>query len=318
MTDATVGVILDENLGGYGFPEGHPFGPGRLDAFHAGLARHGLAERVVPLPAAMASRQELELFHTPDYVAFVQEASARGTGFLDTGDTPAFPGVFEAAATVVGSTLGGLAAIMEGRVRRAFVPVAGLHHARRSRASGFCVFNDCGVAIEVLRRRYGMRRVAYVDIDAHHGDGVFYAYENDPEVIIADIHEDGRFLFPGTGYRHETGSGPAIGTKCNVPLPPLADDQDFATAWQEVEGHLAAYPPEFILFQCGADGLAGDPLTHLAYSRASHSRAAASLRRVAEQHCGGRILVLGGGGYHPHNMGEAWSAVVEELLRADE
>lgn len=317
MADATVGVVVDEPLGSYGFPHGHPFGPGRLAAFRAGLARHGLVERVVPLPTAMASQQELELFHTPDYVAFVRQASARGSGVLDAGDTPVFAGIFEAAATVVGSTLVALAAVMEGRVRRAFVPVAGLHHARRGGASGFCVFNDCGVAIEVLRRRYGVSRIAYVDIDAHHGDGVFYAYEADPAVIVADIHEDGRFLFPGTGFRGETGRGAAAGTKCNVPLPPMADDRAFAAAWQEVEAHVTAFPPEVVIFQCGADGLAGDPLAHLAYSRASHARAAAALRRLAEQHAGGRLLALGGGGYDPHNMGEAWSAVVEELLRTD-
>ena len=113
---------------------------------------------------------------------------------------------------------------MHGECRRAFVPIAGLHHAARDRAAGFCVFNDCGVAIELLKRA-GLKRIAYVDIDAHHGDGVFYAFEDDPAVIFADLHEDGRYLYPGTGMAEEIGKGAARGMKLNVPLPPGADDQ---------------------------------------------------------------------------------------------
>ncbi len=317
MADVAVGVVMDETLAGYGFPDGHPFGPWRLAAFRAALARHGLADRVVPLAPAMARREELELFHAPDYVAFVLRASKRGEGVLDGGDTPAFAGVFEAASTVVGATLVAVAAVMEGRLRRAFVPVAGLHHAHRSAASGFCVFNDCCIAIEVLRRRFGVRRIAYVDIDAHHGDGVLYGYEDDPDLIVADIHEDGRFLFPGTGSAEETGRGPAAGTKCNLPLSPGASDAAFAAAWQRAAAHLEAFGAEFVIFQCGADGLAGDPLTHLCYSPAAHTLAAASLRTFAERHCHGRLVALGGGGYDAHNLGEAWSAVVAELLAAN-
>ncbi|NWG00747.1 MAG: acetoin utilization protein AcuC [Thermoanaerobaculaceae bacterium] len=315
MPQATVGVVLSELLARYGFPHGHPFGPERLHAFEKGLDQAGLRERVVPLPAATASRAELELFHDPSYVAFVMEASRRGTGFLDAGDTPVFPGVFEAAATVVGATLGALAAIMAGRVERAFVPVAGLHHAHRGAASGFCVFNDCCLAIQVLRQRWRVERIAYVDIDAHHGDGVFFAFEEDPAVIVADIHEDGRYLFPGTGFAEDTGRGAAAGTKLNLPLAPGSGDGEFQAAWAQVEAHLEAFPPEFVIFQCGADGLAGDPLTHLAYSPACHALATASLCRLAERHCSGRVLALGGGGYHPVNLAAAWGAVVAGLLQ---
>jgi acetoin utilization protein AcuC len=175
------------------------------------------------------------------------------------------------------------------------------------------VFNDCGVAIEVARKKHGLARVAYVDIDAHHGDGVFYAFERDPDVAFADMHEDGRFLYPGTGSRTETGRGEAAGTKLNVPMPPGADDDAFLAAWKEVERFLDDARPELILLQCGADSLAGDPITHLRYSPEAHAHAARRLAALAERHAGGRVLAMGGGGYNRTNLARAWTRVVEEL-----
>src|SRR5437868_4467661 len=183
----------------------------------------------------------------------------------------------------------------------------------RERAAGFCVFNDCGVAIELLKRQ-GLKRVGYVDIDAHHGDGVFYAFEEDPAVVFADLHEDGRYLYPGTGARQESGRGAAEGTKLNLPLPPGADDEVFAQVWLQVVAHLEKFPPEFIILQCGADSIEGDPITHLRFSPRVHGRAARELAALAERLGHGRVLALGGGGYHRENLARAWTAVVENLL----
>jgi acetoin utilization protein AcuC len=158
-----------------------------------------------------------------------------------------------------------------------------------------------------------VQRVAYVDIDAHHGDGVYYSFEEDPELIFADLHEDGRYLYPGSGSESETGRDAARGTKLNVPMPPEADDAAFFTAWERVEAFIDAQRPEFILFQCGADSIAGDPITHLRYSPAAHHHAAQRLLRLAGQHCGGRLLAMGGGGYNRNNLALAWTAVVEAL-----
>ncbi len=207
-------------------------------------------------------------------------------------------------------------AIMAGETRRAFVPIAGLHHAGRDHAAGFCVFNDCGVAVAYLRDRYQVSRIAYVDIDAHHGDGMFYGFENDPDLIFADIHEDGRFLYPGTGSESETGTGPARGTKLNITVPPGADDTDFAKAWARVEAFLEDAKPEFILFQCGADSLAGDPITHLCYTEEAHASAASSLCRIADEYCDGRLIGTGGGGYNRRNIARAWTRVVESFVAA--
>ena len=265
----------------------------------------------------MAKRAEIERFHTAEYIDRVAQASLTGVGYLDNGDTPAFAGVYEAAARVVGTVLQAVADLINGETRRAFVPIAGLHHARRDAAAGFCVFNDCGVAIETLRRLHGVRRIAYVDIDAHHGDGVFYAFETDPDLAIADIHEDGRYLYPGTGAASETGKGDARGTKLNVPMPPGAGDRSFFEAWEYVEAFIDKAQPEFIIFQCGADSLAGDPITHMAYTSEAHRHATVRLCDLADRHCQGRLLALGGGGYNLGNLAEAWCAVVGAMIEVE-
>jgi acetoin utilization protein AcuC len=312
--DREVAVYRGDELARYGFADDHPFGADRHGAFWRGMEARGLGDKVDIARPVAASRDEIESFHTPAYVDRVIEQSRQGVGYLDYGDTPAFPGAYDAAGWVVGSTLNAAKRLLEGSCRRAFVPIAGLHHARRSTAGGFCVFNDCAIAIEILRSRWNVRRIAYVDIDAHHGDGVFYAYEDDPDVVIGDIHQDGRTLYPGTGAAGETGRGRAEGTKLNIPVLPGADDATFLHQWKRIEQLIDGAAPEFVILQCGADGIAGDPLTHLQYSAAAHRRATADLCRIADRHCGGKLLALGGGGYDSTGIADAWCSVVEAML----
>ena len=310
-------VYLGDELARYSFGDEHPFGPARHDVFKAAFYQQQLDRLTEITPPTIADRQTLELFHSPDYVEKVRKQSKLGTGYLDQGDTPAFIGMYEAAATVVGSVCDAIDRIMRKQscnsCRRAFIPIAGLHHARRDTAAGFCVFNDCGVGIEYLRAQHGVKRIAYVDIDAHHGDGVFYSFEDDPELIFADLHEDGRYLYPGTGGIEETGKGEARGTKLNIPMPPEAGDELFMQVWPKVETFLRRHGAEFILLQCGADSIAGDPITHLHYSEASHAHAARRLRLLADELCDGRLLAMGGGGYHHNNIARTWTAVVQAL-----
>jgi acetoin utilization protein AcuC len=307
-------VIAGERLARYGFGDGHPFGPDRHAAFFAEFAARGLDRRVRIMETRAATRAELESFHTTQYLDLVAERSLTGEGFLDAGDTPAWRGVYEAAADVVGATLLAADQIMAGHARRAFIPIAGLHHAARGSAAGFCVFNDCGVAVEMLRRNHGLKRIAYVDIDAHHGDGMYYGFESDPDLIFADIHEDGRFLYPGTGGEEETGKGAAAGSKLNIPVPPGADDAVFAAQWPRVLAHLRKYQPEFILLQAGADSVEGDPITHMRFSADTHTRAARDLRLLADELGHGRLLGTGGGGYNRINIAQAWTGVVQGML----
>jgi acetoin utilization protein AcuC len=311
---ASVLLVSGDEIARYGFGDGHPFGPDRHEAFMRELHACGVDGRVQRGSPRSATREELESFHTAEYIDLVRQRSATGHGLLDAGDTPAWRGVFEAASSVVGATLNAVDAVMAGKARRAFVPIAGLHHAARGQAAGFCVFNDCGVAIEMLRRRHNVRRIAYVDIDAHHGDGVFYAFEDDPDLLFADLHEDGRFLYPGTGRLEETGVGAALGTKLNVPLPPASSHEQFLSVWHQVEDYVLRGAPEFILFQCGADSLQDDPLTHLRFTEETHAHAARRLCAIADQLGHGRVVGMGGGGYNRRNLARAWTRVVEAFL----
>jgi acetoin utilization protein AcuC len=308
-----LGVSFGKDSELYSFPYPHPMNKSRIELFAEWLGSAKMIEVVRPVPA---DEDDLLLFHTSEYVSLVRKSSRLGEGFLDYADTPSFRGVYEASLFPVGSTLDGLGLILEGKIDHFFNPVGGLHHAREGTAGGFCVFNDAAIAIRRVLSLPGFRRVAYVDIDAHHGDGVFYGFESDPRVVIGDIHEDGRFLYPGTGRATETGEGDGEGTKLNIPLPPGAGDADFILAFDRIEEFVRGFRPDIIFLQCGADGLSGDLLTHLEYSSAAHSHASGRLHSLAHEVCEGRILAMGGGGYDPVNVRDAWSEVVRELSGA--
>lgn len=313
-----VALYVDERLGRYGFPDGHPWGPDRQDAFWKEATGQKLDRSAHLCGSRPATSEEILRFHGEEHVERVHLLSERGYGAIDHGDTPAFPGVYEASAHVVGAALDGLARIMAGEVLRTFQPIGGLHHASRDHAAGFCVFNDCGVVIDTLRSQYGIRRVAYVDIDVHHGDGLYYPYESDPDLVYADIHEDGRFLYPGTGADTERGKGAGAGLKLNIPMQPGAGNKEFMVAWDRVEEHLRAHKPEFIVFQAGADSIAGDPLAHLQYTPETHAHAAKRLCVLANELCQGRIMGFGGGGYNRSNLALGWCGVLDAFIRGSE
>ena len=311
-------ILLGDELAKYGFGRSHPFKNNRMRAFWNRFVElvpdRSSIEVVEPI---MANEETILSFHDKSYVDLVKQYSLLGSGHLDAGDTPVFKGIFEAASTVVGSSLKALEIVVERThgVKHAFNPIGGLHHAYRGNASGFCVFNDIGIAILRARNRYGLDRIAYVDIDAHHGDGVFYEFEKDPLTFVADVHEDGRYLFPGTGSREERGKGSAEGTKLNLPVAPGSTDKEFVSAFDKVEKFVdQVAKPDLIILQCGADCIEGDPLTHLRYSPESHKYASKSLIKLADQYCEGRIIALGGGGYNLANIGNAWTNVVLSFI----
>lgn len=307
-----VGVAEGEELLLYSFPPPHPFTRERALAFWNRL--HAEALPTKKLGPQKADKGLLELFQTSDHIKYVELASHLGYGALDQGDTPAFKGVFEASQFAVGTTAFAAVEVVEGRIDHAFNPVGGLHHATKDSSAGFCVFNDIGITIELLRKSQGVRRILYVDIDVHHGDGVYYSYESDPEVFIFDIHQDGRYLYPGTGKASERGSGNAAGTKVNVPLMPGSGDQSLFEVLPRLEEFAKDSRPDFIIFQCGADGLRGDPIAGLSYSSEAHTRTAFLLHALSHQLCQGRLVALGGGGYVPRNCADAWVAVVKAML----
>lgn len=304
-------VVLGKNLN-YSF-QNHPMNYSRIELFLKDLERlkDKFEGKICLEKARKAKEQEVLLFHEKEYVEFVKRKSDEGFGFLDYGDTPAYKGIFEDACFVVGATLKALELILQEKCRFAFSPVGGLHHAYRNRASGFCVFNDIGVGIEYLRKR-GIEKIFYMDIDAHHGDGVCYEYYNDENLIFADIHEDGRFLFPGTGFRNEIGGGKARGKKLNLPLMPNSGDYEFRQAFEEVKNFIKSEKFEFIILQCGADCLDNDLIAHLRYSEFVHEHTAKTLREIADSK-NIPILAVGGGGYKAENVAGAWKKVIEVL-----
>ncbi len=308
-------VMLGNELANYHFSEDHPFGPKRYWAFKEEFEQRELKNKVLLSTPQQASEKQLALFHTQDYINKVKELSEKGEGYLDLGDTPAIKGIYESACTVVGTTLKAIDLIMKDNCHFAFTPIAGLHHATRSSAAGFCVFNDCGIAIEYLREQYKIQRIIYVDIDAHHGDGVFYSFEEDPDFCFVDFHQDGTTLYPGTGFINETGKGKAVGTKLNIPLPPNSTDKMAKALWKKAEDFIDKFEPEFILLQCGADSLTGDPITQLNLTSYFHAYVTSRLALLANKHCAGRLLTMGGGGYNLDNIKAAWNDVIESIIK---
>jgi acetoin utilization protein AcuC len=311
-------IIMGKELSSYSFGEKHPLNAGRLDAFWSKVSQSEIIDsgKLKLLCPALADETTITVFHDKDYISFVKDSSITGRGYLDSGDTPSFKGVFEASLYVVGSTLLAIDTVINqtNGIVHAFNPIGGLHHARRNSAGGFCVFNDIGIAIIYARKKYNLKKILYVDIDAHHGDGVYYEFERDPDLIIADIHEDGSFLYPGTGFESENGLGTGKGSKLNLPLQPGATDRDFISAFMKIENFINSMNFELIIFQCGADGLSGDPLTHLKYTEKSHEYAAKVLHTIAHNKCRGRIIGLGGGGYNKQNLAVAWKKVAEAFV----
>ncbi|MEN3054623.1 MAG: acetoin utilization protein AcuC [Candidatus Methanosuratincola petrocarbonis] len=296
--------IYDDSVLKYDFGSGHPFKVRRVRMARDRLL--GYSQDLYVENARSASRAEAELFHEPGYLDLVKRFSATGAGLLDGGDTPAFRGCYEASLSVVGATLRAVELLLEGKYAHAASFAGGLHHASRGSASGFCIMNDCAVALALLRKLFS--KVAYVDLDAHHGDGVMYGFYSDPGVVCVDVHQDGKTLFPGTGSHLEAGSGEAKGTKLNIPLPPGSADDVFVSLFSELAvPFLEEAKPEFIIVQCGADGLKGDPLAGLSFTQHGYLKVIEMVHEISHRICGGRLVLVGGGGYNPEATAECWA-----------
>jgi acetoin utilization protein AcuC len=292
-------AIWDEGYLHYDFGD-HPLAPVRLD-LTIRLARElGVLDRVELVRPTPADRDQLLQIHDADYLAAVRAASSDPsfTGYgLGTDDDPVFPGMYEASALIAGGSADAARLVSSGTVDHAVNIAGGLHHAMRGYASGFCVFNDVALGIRTLLAG-GARRVAYVDVDAHHGDGVQAAFWDDPRVLTISLHEDPRFLFPGTGLPTETGGPGAEGTAINVALPPGTDDDGWLRAFAAVvPGALRAFGPDVLVTQCGCDTHHEDPLAQLQLSVDGQRTALELLHGLAHELTGGKWVAYGGGGY---------------------
>ena len=307
-------VVWDLALTSYVYRADHPLKPGRLIGVHDTLAALGAFEdpNSVVLGPRAATPAEIQRIHDPRYIAAVRQASDdpaqdyRAWGLDLSGDTPPFAGMHEASLLTTGGTLRGMEEVLAGRVRVAFNGSGGLHHAMRDHAKGFCIYNDPAIVCGLLADR-GMR-VAYVDIDAHHGDGVQAAFYDTDQVLTISLHESGRTLFPGTGFAEERGTGSGAGYSINVALPAFTDDLAYGRAFAEVVPTLIErYRPDVLVTQQGIDSHFNDPLTHLLVSTHARAAAVATFRGF-----GLPWIAMGGGGYDEDAVRRAWS--IEYLI----
>ena len=297
-------VVWDDVLTQYNFGEGHPMAPLRLELTARLCEAFGIFERpgVEVVAPSVASDELLATVHDPAYIESVKAASIdpshadplRGLG---TDDDPAFLGMHDASARIAQGTQLVCEAVWRGEAQHGVNFCGGMHHAMADRAAGFCIYNDIAVGIQWLLDN-GAERVAYVDVDVHHGDGVEAIFWDDPRVLTISIHENGRILFPGTGWPADIGGEQAEGSAVNVALPPGVTDSTWLRSVQSVVDPLVrAFRPDVLVTQHGCDTHMEDPLAHLAVTVDAQRHAAEFLHQLAHEVCGGRWVALGGGGY---------------------
>jgi acetoin utilization protein AcuC len=295
-------VVFDERLTQYNFGQAHPMAPVRIE-LTMDLARElGVLEGMVVVGATPATEDELNLIHTANYIERVRKLSdhpihADSTIGLGSEDNPVFPHMHEASSLIAGASVEAARQVWTGAAPRAINIGGGLHHAMPGNASGFCIYNDVALAIRWLLDN-GAERVAYVDVDAHHGDGVQKMFWNDPRVLTISIHEGPQTLFPGTGFSSETGGEGAEGSAVNVPLPPGTSDAGWLRAFHAVVPPVVReFAPDILVTQQGCDSHMDDPLTNLMLSVDGQRASYLALRELAEEVCDGKWVATGGGGY---------------------
>ena len=320
MSDS-VAVVWDEALRAYDFGPGHPLAPIRVQLAMRLAREFGLLESPgveVLAPVVPATLEQLAAVHDLEYIAAVQRASLdprdadAGRG-LGTPDDPAFLGMHEASALVAGATLAAAQAVHSGRAQHAVNIAGGLHHAMPDAAAGFCIYNDIGVAIAWLLAQ-GVQRIAYIDVDVHHGDGVQQMFYDDPRVLTVSLHESPLTLFPGTGFAEETGGPGALGSAVNVALPAGTGDQGWLRAFHAiVPDILEAFDPQVIVSQHGCDTHIDDPLAHLALTVDGQRMSYEAIHRWAHRYASGRWIAVGGGGYEWVDVvPRAWTHLIAE------
>ena len=312
--------VYDDAMSQHVLRADHPMRPIRLRHTYELLEAYGAfdgANSLLVTPS-LADESSVGAFHTRDYMAAVRTLSLGLTGaqpqrfgFTQGGDNPTYPGMYEAAMLSTGATLTAARMVADGEVSAAFNISGGLHHAAARQASGFCVFNDPVVAIKYLLGR-GLR-VAYVDIDAHHGDGVQNAFYDEPRVLTISVHESGQYLFPGTGFAGETGAGEGVGYAVNLPLYPYTDDEIYLDAFESIVPPLVqAFNPDVLLTQLGIDSYHTDPLTHLQVTSRGFIAAVERLGGL-----GYPWLATGGGGYDLGAVARCWTLAYGVMCGAE-
>ena len=316
MPRMATGLITDHRFLEHRTTPGHPERPDRLRAVEAALRESGLLDRCRRLDARPAERALLERLHTPAYIDRCFAACAAGEPYIDSPDSAISPESADVALLAAGSAVAAVDAVTAGEVRNAFVAARPPgHHAERDRSMGFCLFNSVALAAEHALHRHGLKRVAIVDWDVHHGNGTQHLFESRSDVLFISLHEDPRVQYPGTGFAHEDGLGDGKGFTLNLPFRPGTGDQAYELAFhREVVPALEHFEPELVLVSAGFDAAAPDPLGHLELTPTCFAWMTRQLLHVAEEHAGGRLVSLLEGGYDLRSLGECVVAHVGALV----
>jgi acetoin utilization deacetylase AcuC-like enzyme len=298
----------------------HPECPDRLRAIVAALDSAGLLARMKALPIEPVDPRVLTMVHDPAYVALVQVSCRKGMGFVGSPETRVCGGTFKAALRAVGGVVAACDAIMKGEIQRAFCAVRPPgHHAGRDYAEGFCLFNNVALAAEHLVQRHKLERVAIVDFDVHHGNGTQHIFEQRNDVLYISLHEDPRFLYPGTGHADETGIGQGTGFTLNIPMLPGSDDAAYRKAFaQRVLPRLDEFKPQFLLVSSGFDAVHEEEIAHIDLTPDSYDWITRDLMAAADKHCGGRLVSILEGGYELPILGQCAVVHVKAMLNGSD
>lgn len=290
-------LVYSDELTLYDFGRDHPMAPGRVRNAISLARQLGVLDRLEVVPPPPVDEDLLLTVHEPAYVEAVRRGVADVRFGLGTLDNPVFPDMHEVSARVAMATVEAARGVWSGEARRAANISGGLHHAMPGRTSGFCVYNDVALAITWLLD-HGCERIAYVDVDVHHGDGVQAIFYNDPRVMTISLHETPAYLFPGTGFPSETGGPDAPGSAVNLALPPGTTDAGWLRAFHAVvPAVVEAHRPQVLVTQHGCDSHQHDPLADLDLSLDGQRASYLALAALADRLAGGRWLSTGGGGY---------------------
>lgn len=309
-------LIYSDELTRYDFGPTHPMGPGRVRLAHKLADQLGVLDAFDVVEPPVADDNLLRLVHDEDYIRAVRSNREQLNYGVGTADNPLVIGMHHIASRICAATVAAAEAVWSGETDRAVNIAGGLHHAMPAEASGFCIYNDIAVAIRRLQAQ-GAKKIAYVDIDAHHGDGVQKIFVDDPSVLTISLHESPMFLFPRTGFATEIGSMAAPGSAVNVALPPDTDDAAWLRAFDAiVPPVLAEFQPDILISQHGCDSHFTDPLTDLRLSMDGLRASYLAVADLADRYAQGRWVALGGGGYSVlEAVPRAWAHLLAIVAR---
>ncbi|QIW25090.1 acetoin utilization protein AcuC [Sulfolobus sp. S-194] len=306
--------VWDDRYLNYSFPGNHPFKSLREAMTKKLLEERGAFHEIDIQPPKIISEELLSLIHTKEYIEFIKRKSEEGSGLLDDGDTPAFKGIFEAALVRVSGTVTAVE-LLKSYDHTVNIG-GGFHHAKRSQASGFCVFNDVALAIKLAEKSF--KKIALVDIDGHHGDGTQYLLYDDPNVLKVSLHMFHPRFFPGTGDEYEIGSGEGKGMTINIPLPPGTGDDMYLYAFNEiVVPKIKEFKPDLIFLLNGGDSYYEDPIVELKLSTKGYLEVVRTVHSLAHQFANGKLVMTGGGGYNYEATARIWALSIAEIAGLD-